>query len=427
MKTNILIMISLLALCAGCSDAYDGVFDLSPDERAQAKLNEYTTVLQGSEHGWLIHYYPRPQDMGGFSFVMKFNEDGKVTMNWGIRDEEQTSLYSLKMIDKPMLIFDTYCNLTKLADPDMGMGGENEFSFLRISEDKDTIYMEERVKKDPVILVRATADTWEGIKEYPKQTIILKRTDEPEVPFYYNLKVEGWKSPVMMTYYDNRQIVNLFYYEDGVSKQVMMGINFTHDGFELHSPLTQEGISVRSFRYNPETNEHIVTDPGVTGKFSHETTGATDIKGIAQYYFGPGNFGEYSTYISPKAIRLFGKMSPEDTFQGISYDPYSDTFSSLSIILAGGYINFNSPKYEIIGENSVLMKAAGTYTSYSYSEEQIEAIMGTTEGKLIREFLLAPEGWTIVPCYMPNQYSRYFYLISNKDPEVYFGFGDMFS
>lgn len=427
MKTNILLIISLFAICTGCSDAYDGVFDISPDERAKAKLNEYTTVLQSSEHGWLTHYYPRPQDMGGFSFVMKFNEDGKVTMNWGIRDEEQTSLYSLKMIDKPMLIFDTYCNLTKLADPDMGMGGESEFAFLRISEDKDTIYMEERVKKDPVILVRATAATWEGIKEYPKQTKILKRTDEPEAPFYYNLKVEGWKTPVMMTYYDNRQIVNLFYNEDGVNKQLMTGINFTHDGFEFRVPFTREGISVRSFRYNPETNEHIVLDSGVTGKFTHETTSATDINDIAQYYFGPGNFGEYSTYISPKANRIFGNMNPQEKLLGISYDPYSDNFSSLTLVFASGTINFNKPQYIITGENSVKMEASDTYTSYVFSEEQVEAIMGSPEGKLIREFLLAPEGWTIVPCYMENQYSRYFYLISNKDPEIYFGFGDMFS
>lgn len=426
MKKNIFLLLSLLAICAGCSDEYDGVFDLSSDERANSKLNEYATVLQGSEYGWLTHYYPHPEDMGGFSFVMKFSKDGKVTMNWSIRDEMQTSLYSLKMIDKPMMIFDTYCNFTKLADPEMGMGGENELAFVRMSEDQDTIYMEERVKKDPIILVRATAEVWEGIKNYPAQAQILLRGNGTEVPFFYNLHVEGWDSPVMMSYYDNRQIVNLFYKEGNENKHMIMGVNFTADGFEFHTPLTRNGISVCSFRYDAVTNEHTIVDAGVKGKFAHESTGATDIDGIAQYYFGPGHFGEYATYVSPKAVRVFASMNPEGTLQGMSYDPFSDSFASLSVEFTNGNIRFNNPKYVVIGENSVKMTADEGYTSWNFSDEEINAMMESETGQQLRATMLAPEGWTIVPCYMANQYNRYFYFISNVDPEIYFAFGDMF-
>lgn len=420
------ILLSFLVGLMACSDTYDGVFEQSPDERTEAVLNEYKEVLLEAENGWLFNYYPRPADLGGFTFVMKFAEDGNVKMNWSIRDEEQTALYSLKMVDKPLLIFDTYSIFSKFADPEIAMGGENELAFVRISADRDTIYMEERLKKDPVTLVRASATAWGDIKLYPAQMRVLQRVEEKVVPFYYTLNVEGWESPVLMTYYDNRQVMTLFYREDGENKHLTMGMNYTKDGFQFHKPFTLNGISVRSFRYDADKNEHVVTDNGVDGKFTYQATCPVVVDGLAELLFSPGKFGDNSCYASPKAQEIFGEMAGVHKFQGLFYSPYGGFFSDLSLSLGDGNIKFDSPNYIVTGENTIRIEAAETYSSYYYTPEQLQEMVSTDAAKLVREYVLSQDGWTLVPCYFENEYNRYFYLISNKNPEVYFAYGDMY-
>lgn len=424
-KWNLLLLATLLF--AGCSNDYDSIFDLSPDERGEQVLQKYVDVLQGAPNGWLMHYYSMPDEMGGISYVMKFDETGHVTMNWSIRDDLQTSNYSTKMLEKPMLIFDTYCNLSKLCDPDMGLGGENEFAFLSLSADEDTIFMEERVKKDPVMLVKATNTAWEDILLYPTQARRLTRLEEEVHPFYYNLHVNGWDSPVMMTYYDNRQFANFIYEEGGKNIYQPIGINFTHEGFELSKTLTRNGVSVRRFKFDEAKQVHIVADEGCQGEFAYETTPAAAIDGFANMYFSSGHFGEQSLYCSPKATELFKDIRTDQKFLGISYSPFGGFWSELRMVFEDySNISLGNPEFIITGENTVMMKSDGSLSSWAFTEEELEEIANRPATKELIKYLLAPEGWTIVTYYVENEYNRYFYLVSNLNPEVYFGFGDQF-
>ncbi|MGN0048571.1 MAG: DUF4302 domain-containing protein [Bacteroides sp.] len=429
MKTrqwNPIWMLAIL-LFAGCSNDYDSLFDLSPDQRGEQALAQYAEVLQNAPNGWLMHYYSSPQEMGGITYVMKFDKSGRVTMNWSIRDDLQTANYSMKMLEKPMLIFDTYSNLSKLCDPDMGLGGENEFAFLGLSADQDTLFMEERVNKDPVVMVKASDTAWEDILRYPAQSDKLMRLEEDVHPFYYNLHVEGWDSPLTMTYYDNRQFVNFIYREEGKNCYQPISMNFTHEGFELSRPFTRNGISVRCFKFDEAKQVHVVTDAGCRGEFVYEATPAAAVDGIADMYFSAGHFGEQSRYCSPKASELFKDIHPEHPFMGISYDPYGGFWSKLAIVFDDySDIRLDAPEFTVTGENTVRMASNGIYTSWYYSEEEMETIMSRPAAQELLRYLLAPEGWTVIPYYIENEYNRYFYLISNLDPEIYFGFGGQF-
>lgn len=424
-RYKLFLLVCITALSISCSEEYDSVFDKSPDERANELVNKYKSVLIGSEHGWLFHYYSKPNELGGYSFLMKFNDQGVVTMNWGIRDEMQEAQYSCKMIDKPVLVFDTYCNFSKLADPNPPyMGGENELCFIGMSVAGDTLYMEERVSKEPVTFMRASATAWEDIKKYPMQARLIERRDEKVVPFYYNLVVEGWSSPMTMTYYDNRQVANLIYNEGGEDKFVTIGINFTHEGFEFHHPVEQNGIKVRSFRYDEASNNHIATDAGVKGRFIYQTTCAAKVPGMAERFFGAGKFGTNSVYASPKFMSKFEGLNPSAKVIGISYSAYGSSFSDLSISFDNWTtIRTATPTFTPVGTNTIIFGNNGNYTSYDYTDEEIVQIMTSDTGKEFENILLSENGWTIVPFYLLNEFSKSFYLVSNDDPEIYLCFG----
>jgi len=426
-KIGLYILVSIAGLLMSCSKEYEGVFEQAPDEKTSAVLSEYKEALLSSPNGWIVDYYPNPEILGGFTFVFKFDEKGTVKMNWGYRNQDDVeALYSLKMVEAPILSFDTYSIFTKMKDPDMGVygkgfGGDNEFVFLRMSPNKDTIYLRERLgKKDPMVLVKAGATTWNDIKSYPAMCSILQRTEEKVVPFYYNLTVEGWSSPVTMTYFDDQQQVNLFFKENGKDTIVSMGINFTADGFQLHHALERNGIKVRSFKYDEALNQHTVVDNGVTGRFSYSTTCASVAKGAAEEFFGKGNFGTMESRLSAKMMSTFANLNPDSKLKDCGYSAYGTSWANDFQINFEDYsrAKMNIANYEITSENTVVLHF-GSY--YSWDNGKSQALMETPLGQQFRDLLFSPKGWTVVPVSFV-QYGAQCAFVSNEDPEMYIFF-----
>ena len=427
-------MISMLVLFAACDNDFESEFGLSPDERTNIVLNDWKETLISSEHGWLTHYYPDPEVLGGFSYVFKFQEEGSVTMNWGIRDELDESEYSLKMFEKPLLIFETFSNFSQMTNPENGItgkgfGGELEFAFVNKSVSGDTIFLEERVGKDPLILVKATAQTWEDIKKYPEMALLLERRNEKTVPFYLNLTVDGWENKVNMVYNSDMQKARLTYTENGEAKLDELPINFTHEGFEFHHALEFNGVKVRSFKYDEANNKFDVVDEGVNGAFAYETESQAEIKGAYEKYFSGSQFGTWSTYISPKLQESFEDVNPNGSLKGFSYSPYySGSFSMRNLT-----VNFTDDtdftmdiaEYEKTSENTVVMHFGKyediTWGDYTYDE--IVQMMSTAAGQSLYNVLFSAKGWTIMPVFTP-EYGATCYLVSNEDPEMYIYFGD---
>lgn len=424
----------MLVLFAACDNDFESEFGLSPDERTSIVLDDWKEALVSSEHGWLTHYYPNPEILGGFSYVFRFQENGNVVMNWGIDDFIDESPYSLKMFERPLLIFDTYSNLSKMTDPQNGIpgkgfGGEIEFAFVNQSVNGDTIFLEERVNKDPMILVKATAETWENIKKYPDMTAVLERRNEKVVPFYLNLQVEEWDNKVTMVYNADMQKARLTFMEDGEPQLLDMPVNFTHEGFEFHHALEFNGVKVRSFKYDEVNNKFDVADAGVNGSFAYDTESAAEIQGAYEKYFGSKEFGTWSTYMSPKMQQTFQDLNPNSSLDYFSYSPYYTEEWSMRTF----QVNFEDwsdftieiAEYEKTSENTLIMHF-DKYEDKSwadYTVEEIEAMMATDTGQAFYNLLFGSEGWTIVPVFVV-EYGSTCYLVSNADPEMYIYFGD---
>lgn len=423
----------MLVLFTACDNDFESEFDLAPDERTEIVLNDWQNALTSSEHGWITHYYPNPELLGGFTFILNFEEDGFVNMSWDVNDETDESSYSLKMFEKPVLIFDTYSIFSKMTDPELGIpgqgfGGELEFAFVKKSTAGDSIYMEERVSGDPLVLVKAEAIAWENIKKYSDMAALIERRSEKIVPFYLNLFVEGWDTKVNLVYNEDMQKTRLTYTENGESKAIDMPINFTHEGFEFHHALEFNGIKVRTFKYDEASNEYVVLEEGVKGAFKYDTECPAAMEGAYELFFGGNKFGGSSVYASPKMIETFKDLNPNAEFKGIGYTPY---FSG-SWSIRDASINFDDwtdigikiAEFEKTGENTVVWHFDEYNTTgwgVDYSEEEINAMMQSEKGQKIYEILFSEKGWTIVPVFLA-EYGSTNYLVSNEDPEMYLFF-----
>lgn len=444
MKIDKKILLGAFCLFAfACSDEYNEAFETTPDERMGALISKYTEIIQSSEHGWYGHYYSNPGELGAYTMVFRFNKDGKVAMNWSVRNELDEGDYSIKSIEKPLLSFDTYCNFSKFADPSLMMDGEVQFSILGVSQSGDTLFMEERIKKSPFNLIRAKAEMWDDIKKFNVQNNHLIRERESVAkPFYYTLNIEGWDSDMLLTFDDNRMLASLFYTQNGTMQRRTMSINFFPKGFEFMEPLEVNGVKVKSFEYDNTLGVHRVVDAGVKGKFSYQSQTKYIIPGLAELYFGPKTFGGSAKYTSLGFRDKFDDVALEVTgkkFAGFSYSPYGGAFSSLelSFSIEGdldeyGYLRTYTirgidPQFKI--ENGVVIMSCSGFKGKGYgddfTQEQIDAVMSSELGQEMQRLLLSSKGWNMIPYSMEREFSSNFYIVNNEDPSIFFAFGEI--
>lgn len=432
-KINLYITSLVLLAFAACNNDFESEFGLSPDERANEAVQEFKEALTSSEYGWLTHYYPNPTKLGSYTYLLKFNETGSVSMNWEIYDYQDEAEYSVKMLDKPVLVFDTYSKFSKMTDPELGepgkgFGGENEFGFVRRSANGDTLVLCERVSKDPMVLVKATAETATQLREYVKHATHLERLNEKTVvPFYFNLSVEGWDTKVNMVFSGDKVIAFLTYVDGGETKRELMPINFTHEGFEFHHPLVLNDIAVRSFKYDAAKNQFDVTDAGVAGAFRYEGVCPAHLDGMTDKFFGPRTFGDNAKIFSPKLFNLIDGVYPEAGLNYVGTDPYVASWSPCTFALT--FKDWNSLKlivnYVKSSEDIVRMEFIGYKPDWSAPFDDItyvESLMSTEKGQAIISLLTSPKGWTIVPIEL-KEYGSSYCMVSNEDPEMYMTFG----
>jgi len=432
-KLSLYIISCMLVILAACDNDFESEFDLAPDERAAIAVNEFKDALTSSEHGWLTHYYPNPTKLGSFTFHFKFDETGTVNMNWDFSDFSDESKYSVKMFEKPVLIFDTYSKFSKMTDPEIGepgkgFGGELEFSMTKKSADGDTLYLAERVSGDPMVLVKATAETPAQLREYAKHTKHLERLNEQVVvPFYFNLSVEGWDTKVNMVFSGDKIIAFLNYVDNGEAKHELMPINFTHEGFEFHHPLVFNGIAVKSFKYDAAKNQFDVSDAGIVGAFKYEGVCPAHLDGMTDKFFGSKSFGDEAKIFSPKLFNLIDGIYPDAAFNYISPSPYVHSWTPCTLQLV--FKDYNAIRmavnYVKVTEDVVMIEPLGYETEYSgpFADlAYIESLMATEKGQAILALITSTKGWTIVPVEL-KEYGSSYCMVSNEDPEMYMTFG----
>lgn len=166
MRKLILIVVGLLTL-AGCKkSSFVAKFDETPEVRIGKEMAKVKDMLSTSPSGWVAT--TPTGDGGGYSFHMSFDATENVTMYADMNDVTSTksiaSYYRIKQDAGVDLVFDTYCYLTWLNDPDPSTFGGNaktgfksDVDFIYQRSTPDSIFFLGKRYRQPLTLVKATA------------------------------------------------------------------------------------------------------------------------------------------------------------------------------------------------------------------------------------------------------------------------------
>ncbi|MDR3366249.1 MAG: DUF4302 domain-containing protein [Prevotellaceae bacterium] len=202
-KTFLHLIFTAAAAMVACTETEPPVFDLSPDERAQAQLEQYRQILCGAPCGWLVAV--GSQDLGvaggAYRFWIKFRPDNKVTMCGDIdattAATPKESTYRLKQMQYPTLLFDTYSYIHMPDDPDKAI--PDATSGVGLLSDSDVNLMGDvsgnefravgRKRRCPFIFTRAT----------PEDTLAVLKGDLIAVKETAAARWMGCKYPTVAT------------------------------------------------------------------------------------------------------------------------------------------------------------------------------------------------------------------------------------
>jgi Domain of unknown function (DUF4302) len=151
------------------------IFEESANKRVTTITDSYKKQLIDSPFGWKGIYYPQSGNAGGYTFYLKFDAAGKVSMysdinpnNYDISgqgsyfvngyDRSLETTYQVKAQQKPSLVFDSYSYLTELVNPDYNSGtgqlADLELAFETVTADKITLVG--NVNKTQMTLTKVT-------------------------------------------------------------------------------------------------------------------------------------------------------------------------------------------------------------------------------------------------------------------------------
>ena len=179
MKKFLLFPILVIAAFSAqsCLFEQEDLFEESSSVRVAKLIDKAKSTLVSSEQGWLMEIYPESsQKYGGYSFIMKFDEDQSVTVWSEIGDGSFKSYFNVISEDGPVLIFDTYNPISHFfATPNSSLyqayEGEVEYVICEVADDLirlrgcktgNTMYLR-RFTGDPVAYLESVAAEEENI------------------------------------------------------------------------------------------------------------------------------------------------------------------------------------------------------------------------------------------------------------------------
>jgi hypothetical protein len=259
MRTKWAYFLLLMLAVAGCKKENDRAFDQSPDERVNAVLNKYQTLLETAENGWRGVVITDSGKGLPFGFYFKFSNTNRVVMYSDFTNTSATtskeSSYRLKALQQVSLLFDTYSYIHVLADPDpavaggaLGSGFGVDFEFYFDHSTNDSIYMVGRKHGNRALLVRATkaeADAYAA--GGMNKSMSFEQHFTGDIFQYWKTVSIGGVNYQLNIDPNTRQISITWVDGSGVAHTFTTGYYFTADGVAFVDALVNNGITIAGF------------------------------------------------------------------------------------------------------------------------------------------------------------------------------------
>jgi len=271
-----MILVGFSLLWCSCQKEDSPIFSKSADERLTEKLDGYATLLKKAEFGWKAAYFPDSASYGGWSFWIKFEDNGVVKM---LSDYDATasktvleSHYRVGGSHLPSLIFDSYTYIHNLANPGLGKKGQGfkgdfEFSFSKVVG--DTIYLKSHYDKSILKLVAAKAEDKNIERNFAVQSSLRLLFEDVSKPYFKTLKLGETNVELGYDTYTRRMT---FKYQDGSNMVVEnRGVAFLGNGILLALPIKFPKISkaISFFPLNTEVDGSFsvsIPEQGLSGR-----------------------------------------------------------------------------------------------------------------------------------------------------------------
>ena len=240
-------------------------------------LNEYQDILESSDNGWMLEYYP-DSDLayGGYVYFLTFNE-GEVSVQFQLADDVSvpvTSLYKMTPDDGPVLSFDTYNKYlhyfaTPSASEYQGMRGDTEFKIMGKSEDDSEIYLVGKKSGNRCTLTRN--DDYDPTEYLQACNVIRSELNYPTIS---SMAFQVGDSVGEAELDGAMGVNNCFYFaypEDGTidsEDEVMIEGGFpfctTPEGIRLYQPIVIDDSEYDFFYFDGDKNVLVTEDDYVS-------------------------------------------------------------------------------------------------------------------------------------------------------------------
>jgi Domain of unknown function (DUF4302) len=254
-KIFLYVILFQLAFTACKKAEVEPLFTESANKRVTTQVDTYKKQLSGAEFGWKGEYYPDGGNAGGYSFYLKFDANGKVSMYSDIDnfyyftngyDKAFETTYQVKSLQKPTLIFDSYSYLHELVNPDYN-GGDGQLADLELEfstvtdtkisligiKNKTQLTLTKMVKTESDLLAKGgLASVFNGTFDYLNTdkfiTLVLPTGDKADVDLNLSTKV-----------------LSLFFYNSKIKDYDVVSTAFvtTTTGVQFKNPITIYGVT----------------------------------------------------------------------------------------------------------------------------------------------------------------------------------------
>ena len=346
------------------------VFSQTPDERVNATLTAYQDSLTKSPYGWKGLIFPSGLHGGVFSFYFQFNNSNRVQMFSDFDSVSAVTMmessYRLKALQQPCLIFDTYCYVTVLADPDASVNGgaygsglSSDFEFAIDSVKDDTIKLTGRLHGSKAILVKATQQ--EKADYYNKKhTNRLFDNINKYITYFKRVTIGGVQYEVLVNT-KNRTVTISWIDGNGNAHVVTTGYYYTATGVGFAPPVNLGTLLLYGFDNITWDNTNTVMTVTVNGTVS---TVAQAGQPISPDVNAPGRWWQY-------AVDQGGYWS---SYQGFHQNGVDDAFgitqiaSFYSLIYWPGYGTSGNTAYDVAGFTKLTNNALSLPYGHAYRQ-----------------------------------------------------------
>lgn len=259
------LLFSVLLIVASCSNDDDtsSVFGENPTERQLQQQEELSELLQSSPEGWKMTYFtddPRytdtDQQLGGWTFVMKFTDDEHVTMVSDFTAETlspKESLYDIIPGSTTKLSFSTATWISLLSDSAnyptaaltaYGYKGDNEFLYYG-QEGDDLIFRSDRDQIE-IRFTKATAEDFTNLDQARETGNLLANSGN----FQVEISEDG-----NITTYDNFSFnPSTRFVTNTEVDSLSFGVAYKPNGLKVVKPIQVGSEEATDFTYDATNN-----------------------------------------------------------------------------------------------------------------------------------------------------------------------------